>query len=380
MAKYKVTRACGHDETVNLMGKLKDREWRLDNVESAKLCYECYQTEKKRRYEEENKEAAEVAREQGLPQLSGSKKQIPWAESIRQQMLADIDTFIYKHVKPECRNDPKLLGAIDHIKAKTEARWWIDNRGVNMSCEIRGLLERAMKEEQSEKAGPAIAEAKIEATIRPEAPKTDLVAEIRPLDDAVEISFPERRDDFRELVKGQGYRWEDGCWQRKLYAKNGTPQDRAAEAGHRLLAAGFPIRIYDETIRIKAVTSDYEPECTNWVQLCIGEKYTGWLAISWDRKDDFYGATKRIAGARWSSPSMVIPPENYEEVLDFAQMHGFQVSEAAQEAIEIARVARDKTLTVSVAQPADQGGVVASGKPPVLEVPVEVEIDAALRE
>ncbi len=380
MAKYTVTRVCGHEETVVLFGKLKNRDWRLENVEPQKLCYECWQKKLEQEREEENQEAAEVAREQGLPQLTGSDKQIAWAETIRQQMLAEIDSFIFRDIKAEHRNDPKLFEAVDHIKNTTEAHWWIDNRGLNMRYELRNLLERALKEVTKEKLKPTIDEAKAEATVRPESPVTETIAEIRVLDSAVEISFPERRDDFRETVKGMGYRWDNGCWRRKLLTKNGTPQDRAAEAGHRLLAAGFPVRIYDEAIRAKAIAGDYDSECARWVQLHTGEKYTGWLAITWKRPDDYYGAAKRIAGARWSSPSMVIPPENFDEVLDFAQMHGFQVSQAAQEAIEAARVARDKTLTVSVSQPRDAARVVADGVPSVLEVPQEVEIDESLRD
>jgi len=377
MAKYTVTRACGHDEVVNLIGKHKDREWRLENVEPQKLCYECYQTELARQREAANKEAAEAAKGMNLPALTGSEKQVAWAETIRQQMLANIDAFVYKHIKEEYRNDSKLLEVIDHIRNKTEARWWIDNRGMSMSYELRNLLEKAAKEAQDDKMKPApevVANAKTEATVRPENPKTDLVAEIRPLDSAIEISFPERRDDFRELVKGMGYKWEANCWRRKLSAKNGTPADRAAEAGHRLLAAGFPVRIYDEAIRTKAVAGDYEPECTRWVQLRTGEKYTGWLAINWERDDDFYKAAKRIAGARWSNPSVVVPPENFEEVLDFAQMYGFSISKAAQEAIEAARIARENTLTVSVSQPKGRDKAIADGKPPMLEVPAEVGI------
>lgn len=167
MAKYTVTRACGHIETVALIGKIKNREWRLENVEPSKLCHECYQAELARQREKENQDAAEVAKENGLPALTGTEKQIAWAETIRQKMLADIDEFIFKSVKEEMRNDPKLLEAVEHIKGKTEARWWIDNRGMNMSYELRRLLEDAAKEVKAERMqtpADVVAEAKSEAT------------------------------------------------------------------------------------------------------------------------------------------------------------------------------------------------------------------------
>jgi hypothetical protein len=377
MAKYTVTRACGHTETVALFGKGKDRDWRLENVEPQKLCYECWQAELARQREEEYQKAVQEAQESGLPGLTGTEKQIAWAERIRISILEKVEGLLDKMLKSENPNLENIELARRAIQAKTSASWWIDHRDSHPYRILQEVAEEIADAKQQPPRA-VVQEAKTEATVRPETTVTETVAEIKPLDSAVEISFPERRDDFRELVKGLGYKWESNCWQRKLSTKNGTPQDRAAEAGHRLLAAGFLIRIYDEAIRAKAISGDYEPEYTRWVQLRTGEKYTGWLAINWERPDDFYKAAKRIAGARWSKPSVVVPPENFEEVLDFAQMYGFKVSQAAQDAIEAARIVRENTLTVSVNQPAKQGSVIVSGVPPVLEVPQEVEIDAEL--
>lgn len=380
MAKYTVTRNCGHEETVALFGKIKGREWRLENVETQKLCTECYQAEMKRLHEEENREAAEIAREMGLPALTGTEKQVAWAELIRQQMLADLDKFIYKQVKIEHRNDPSFLEAVEKIRSRTEARWWIDNRGMNMSWELKYLLEKAANEVKAEKLQPAVDAAKAEATVRTENPVTETVAEIRTLENAIEVYFPERRDDFREVVKGLKFKWSGSAWRREIVPKNGTLADRAAETGHRLLAAGFPVRIFDDGVRKKAISGAYEHECTRWVQLRTGEKYQGWLAISWDHGDDFYGAAKKLPGAHWSKPSVVVPVENFDEVLDFAKMYGFQVSDLTQEAIDQARCTRDATLTVNVAPPKEPEKVIASSRPPVLEVPVEVQVDDEFRE
>ena len=378
MAQYTVTRACGHTETVALIGKIKNREWRLENVEPSKLCSECYQAELARQREEENREAAEAAKENNLPALTGTEKQIAWAETICHQILADMDEFIYTQVRAEYRNDPKILEAVGHIKGKTEARWWIDHRGMSMAYELRNLLEEAAKEVKEEKIQPpveVVADAKAEASVRPENPKTETVAEIRVLEDSVEIEFPEKRDDFWQVVKKQlGMEWSGKCWRRKLNSKNGMPTDRAAEAGHRLLAAGFPIRIYDYEIRARAISGEYEPECIRWIQKRTEGEYAGWFAINWDRSEDFYKAAKVIGGARWSKPSMVVPPEKFEEVLDFAQMYGFKLSAQAWEIAETARQTKEKTLIAKVGPPKEQAKIIASGRPPVLEVPVEVGI------
>jgi hypothetical protein len=46
MAKYDVIRICGHIEVVQLIGKMSVREWRLENVEPNKLCFECWEAKK----------------------------------------------------------------------------------------------------------------------------------------------------------------------------------------------------------------------------------------------------------------------------------------------------------------------------------------------
>lgn len=264
-------------------------------------------------------------------------------------------------------------------RSRTSARWWIDNRFAEGYKDLLRILDAELLEKKREEAKPpaeVVADAKAEATVRPENPKTETVAEIRAMESAVEISFPEKRDDFRELVKEKLHmKWKDGCWKRSLSTKNGTPEDRAAEAGHLLLAAGFPIRIFDAGIREKAINGTYDPECTRWVMVRKEDAdHGGWFAIVWGRDEDFYGAAKKIRGARYSRPHVVVPPEQFEEVLDFAKMYGFKVSSWAQETAETARIARDAALTVSVEPPKEPEKVSVSGRPPTLEVPTEVGI------
>jgi hypothetical protein len=384
VAKYTVTRACGHEETVVLFGKTKDRDWRLENVEPQKLCSECYAKQLAEQREKENAEAAEAAKEMNLPELTGSEKQIAWAETIRQKMLVSIDEFIFKSVKAEMRNDPQLQAAVQCIRNKAESRWWIDHRYINMPYEFRQLLEEAAKEAKEERMqAPAevIADAKIEATIRPESPVTETVAEIRALENSIEIVFPEKRDDFRQLVKQElKVKWDSGKWVRKLHPQNGTPGDRATEAGHRLLAAGFIVRLYDEDIRRRAIAGEYDPECTRWVQARTGGKYKDWFYISWDRQDDFYKAARRLPGSRYDSPGVAVPPEQFAEVLDFAEMYGFKVSTVAMSIAEAARQAKDAALVAQVDAPAVRVVMVARDKPPLLNVPVDVSIADEFRE
>ena len=109
MAKYDVKFSCGHTETIQLVGKIKERERRIEWLENHGLCSECYEAEKKRQFEEQNKKAAEEAKEYGLPELSGTEKQVAWATTLRQQFIDKVNDLIednsltkYMENKPKC--------------------------------------------------------------------------------------------------------------------------------------------------------------------------------------------------------------------------------------------------------------------------------------
>jgi len=375
MAWYEIKYACGHEGREQIYGPMKNRQWIADRKAEG-LCPDCYKAELERRREEENRKAAEAAREQGLPELTGTAKQIAWAETIRQKMLGQLTKLL-----PKIRDEYKEIAvlAVERITAQTSSSWWIDRR-MNDAKDLFVAQIKAIEKENEAKQQQPTADAAVEATVRPENPVTETVAEIRALEDAIEVEFPERRDDFRELVKKLKMEWSGKFWRRKLNSRNGTPADRAAEAGHRLLAAGFPVRIFDAAIREKAICGEYEPECTRWVLARTSGDYTGWFAIIWERPDDFYKAAKAIPGSRYSKPSVVVPPEQFEEVLDFAKMYGFRLSAKAQEVIETARRAKEEALIVKPTPPEEKVAVIADGKPQILDVPEEVGVDEELRD
>ena len=120
-----------------------------------------------------------------------------------------------------------------------------------------------------------------EMTIRPSDPTTNLVAEIRIQDNLVIAEYPERNEEFRLLLRGLKFTWQNGRWERKTGIKSGSPLDRATELGVKLLAKGFPVRVYDATLQAKILTSEYEPECTRWI---MKNADSGKFLISWDQR------------------------------------------------------------------------------------------------
>lgn len=110
MAKWTDTHKCGHEGTIQVFGKHEQR------VYKAKLFFE------------DDCEACKLERIkkeiEGLD-LTGSPKQIKWAESIRAEKIATAKEWIAK-----AQGEYKQIFAnyIADNLSSTSAKWWIDNR------------------------------------------------------------------------------------------------------------------------------------------------------------------------------------------------------------------------------------------------------------
>lgn len=370
MAKYYVTHSCGHEICHQLVGKHSDRERKEEWLASVP-CLECKQEEDDRARDDHNQQSAKENAAAGLPSLIGTEKQVAWAETIRKDLVARLDAAeaIYpgklakiladrekhRHLIDQVIEKGFLsieesfscaVLAINRLKAETSASWWIEHREDNLGQLVfeTSILCRSARINESSEA----IEAFIEATVRPPEPVTETVAEIRVLNSAVEISFPEKREDFWKIIKKQlGYEWAGTCWRRNLnQVINGNPGDRAAEAGNSLLAAGFIIRLFDEDLRRTAIEASFTAECKLWVLSRTTGKYEGWFVVKWPEKNDsIYSAARKLPGSKWDSPHVVVPAVHFEEVLDFAKMYGFGLSPGAHEIVAKAQAAKDAALT-----------------------------------
>lgn len=387
MAKYDVTYACGHEGRENIIGPMKNRQWIADR-KAAGLCSDCYLENLQRKREEENRKSTELAKEQELPELVGSLRQIAFSQTCRQKLLKQIDELIESEDGYDRRrlqraglDKDKIAEAIGYMLPQTSASWWIDNSREDIFVLLSNLYSKSEKQRIQPILDEEKAALQAETTVRPENPKTENVAEIRIGEGTLVIVFPEKRDDFRKIMKEDLHmEWSGSSWRRKLIKRNGAVSDRAAEAGHWILAAGFPIRLADQEIRDKAIRGEYEPECTRWILRCGGGEYGGWFAILWSYPDDLYDAARRLSGSKYSKPFVVVPPEQFEEVLDFAQIYGFRLSEKAREVAEMARNAKEAALIVDPEPPKQKQRIVADTKPPVLVIPEEVNVDAEFRD
>ena len=80
-------------------------------------------------------EAIQTARELGLPDLTGSDKQVSWARSIREDARVMLGTYMDKHsTASDMAASEALLYGI------TDAAWWIDRKDWDASMLVAWVL------------------------------------------------------------------------------------------------------------------------------------------------------------------------------------------------------------------------------------------------
>jgi hypothetical protein len=134
--------SCGHEETHQLYGPYKDRDRKAEWL-ASNLCEDCKQTAR----DKANQEAAEANSGNGLPELTGSEKQVNWAESIRAEKLADYDALIEQmdnapDGQSEQADDARRI--LKDIRNETSAGWWIDERNYTLTQMLKQAYKQQM--------------------------------------------------------------------------------------------------------------------------------------------------------------------------------------------------------------------------------------------
>lgn len=136
MSKQDINYACGHDGVINIVGPKRNREY-VAKSESRKLCPECYSAKLAADRAAASAAAAEQAKATGLPALTGSAKQIAWAETIRANAVAQLaklsaylDEVDAEPDAPEQEREEARIAReiIANVIAQTDASTWIDNQ------------------------------------------------------------------------------------------------------------------------------------------------------------------------------------------------------------------------------------------------------------
>lgn len=354
MAQYTVTYACGHTGTVQLYGKTADREYRLKYYESC----DCPECEAKAR-QQKNAENAAAAAEMDFPALSGSAKQIAWAETIRMEMynewMEKVDRFKKSEkTKEDTQDIMDMLDKINYtIQHATSASEWIDNRNGDGRMMLN-KYRKQMDDEKKETVPVDIVEVSVpaEQTHEGKVVITDKAGEV--------VARYVKDDTFREIMKSLDYRWIEGAWRLKKTIYTGRSIDRVAELGNKLLNAGFAVQITDDKARAAAVSGDYVPATNRWIAY---NHDVGMLAIKVPT-DELYQAARKIPGAKWHYNCVIVPASMYKSVLDFVSLYGYSLTPGATEKIQAEIDAL--RVTVDPQQPAASGTDIATNLQEIL--------------
>lgn len=343
MAKYGGTYTCGHEGNVQIYGPMKNREW-LRERHFDRPCEEC----RKKEIAAENAKAMQQAKDLNLPELSGSEKQIAWANSIRMRMIGDLeglldklDDLVDKHKEKASKEEMELAesirGAIHRILsyvAMTEraSRWFIDHRDDKWSfMEVEDYVKKHLPADDEIVPELETTDHEDDVLLKPENQIKTGYAELRQ-EVALLVALYPRDDDFREIVRECGLKWngERRAWTRKLGVTSGSAEDRMAELGSRLLTAGFAVLCSSEKARDMIASGDYEPEHTRWITRPADEDNV--LRIISERDDALIKIFRSFA--KWKNGAWETTTKNIVDILELVRLHGFKTSPDAQELID----------------------------------------------
>lgn len=151
MAKYTIKHICGHTQVHQIYGTNSHGE--RDNKQAwlaTQICYDCYKAQQQAERDAKNTESAKANAEANLPTLTGTPKQIAWAETIRaekikklNEILAKIEAFKAKRAltEVELELDNKVQAFATAYKNEDSAARWIDLRDRS----VESLLNECIK-------------------------------------------------------------------------------------------------------------------------------------------------------------------------------------------------------------------------------------------
>lgn len=393
MAKFRCAACQSLCGFVN-MTKSRDADIAAWKERNGHVCDACTASQRAKAAEE----AAHAAQAAGLPALQGSPAQTAWAEQLRAKMLPLLDQAADRIRPLAAEPGPRqpmaadALLALELARAKDRASWWIDHRSMTPEAIARSMLPEVEAEKLRRATAPATDEeaaaeaaALAEALLRPAGePTTPHVVELRHVGATLRAVLPVLNDSFREVMHANGFRWQQAGaeWLRALHPeRSGDPVDRLAEVAQALIAAGFVVRVNDETARARAAAGTFQPERRRWIDVSAGPVRPGWFLLLWRRPDDLYHAARQIVGSRYKDGAVYAPPGSADEVADFADLHDMVMTRAAAALVEQHRAALAAGAVVIPKMGDDRVPVLADAPPAVpvrLAKPDRVEIDPDL--
>lgn len=121
-------------------------DWEAWVANNITVCNACAEKRRREEREKENADAAQESESIGLPQLTGSVKQIAWATTIRmkfvQQIRVQMETVEKRLNEPDASDRAKKMlramkSDVTILLSHTAAAWWIENRDYKLKDIMR---------------------------------------------------------------------------------------------------------------------------------------------------------------------------------------------------------------------------------------------------
>ena len=187
----------------------------------------------------------------------------------------------------------------------------------------------------------------VEATLYPYKKIKGPVATVAINDGTVRVRLDRFCENTNKILKGHRFRWEKPVWMREVHDPS-VIEHRAVDIALRLMRGGCPVRIRDKRLRDKIIASDYEPEPSRILDVSHREKYGTQFLLSWFSDDNmgYDFRPRQLPGAKVFDYACFVDPLYFDSVLDFAEQHGFAITEAAAELIDKGQEIRDQSLSI----------------------------------
>lgn len=342
MPTYRGTFSCGHEGSVYVFTKnipSSQREWIVERKFEG-LCPECQAAQKQKEIEELNQKSMEESKELQYPELSGTPRQVAWANTLRIKYIELFTRRMNRYA--ELSKNEEVLRIHDimeyMVKTKLNASWYIDYRySMDSFREMEKVwaeLEEEMKKEEENLFDPMDDIAK-ELTVSPDEIKYPGIVKITGDESVVKVSY-EKNDELISVVRELKFRWDGSAWKRYLDESTGLFVDRASELGNILLSKGFSVYVSDPDALGKAVSGDYVPEHKRWIK---GNKKKNLLYITWSEDDDMdmQKNIEKLSSKNHEPGYISLPVSHYNEVLDLADIYNFRFTRTASELINTYR-------------------------------------------
>lgn len=135
MAGYDITHACGHSSVANINGTdVHGERGRKAKWLAGRDCPACERASRERARTQADAAAHAEADHRGWPEITGTERQRAWATTLRREAIDALAERFAGHAARGRISDATAAKALtlwtDIALRRTDARWWIDNRGA----------------------------------------------------------------------------------------------------------------------------------------------------------------------------------------------------------------------------------------------------------